>query len=245
MARDPEEAHWDDLLDRALQGESQSARNEGPFGRLAEAEVPRLKLEAVIGICHGVVEEMIRDEEGDAVIDGDHLIPRLVDAMQKCRPRLLITNMSFIRRFRCRHALDGKARYAMTSFAVAIQSILEESGAKDDGQQLAKLLLPPISSQLRTSAVASGFMGKGLLALQPITDFSHSLVHGFTSFPRQVMTAISGSSAATANTRTPNQLDAFQERMLSCNSVEELSVADAEELLADYKRLLAKHRFNK
>lgn len=269
LAREPDDATRDEKLELAstvLADGKHQLINEvtDAFSRLSNEQLPSQKIQAIVDVCHGLVKEM---ECNEIPVDGDHLIPMLSDSIVVLRPKLLISNLAFARRFRCRHCIDGKARYAMTSFAVAIQGILNESGVVEgtDSAMLDALLPFPADHFPRDSIMQTGGTSLedrvgSLLTLRPISDFSASLVNSFTAIPRQLTAVMTqtfrSSSSSTALLHNGDEmrpkrrlegrsLDAFQERILSCNSVEDLSVADVRDMLVDYKRLLARHHFNK
>lgn len=193
-------------------------------------------------------------EQEEISTDSDHVLPMVMLTVMRARVPLLVANLAYIRRFRCRHCVDGQAEYAMTTLVAAIQTIIN----LDTKHPIT--LFPEQDMRLK----------KSTSFVQPLSDLTSNFFNNVTSFPKNVSLAVrdtftlrsarikaSSSSSLTNVNRDSGrrkssfieidvplldddmEMQAFQERILAMNSVENLTLADVAQMFVDYKRLLA------
>lgn len=186
--------------------------------------------------------------------DSDHVLPMVMLTVMRAKMPLLVANLAYIRRFRCRHRMDGYAEYSMTTLIAAVQTIIN----LDTKHPI--ILFPEQDMRLK----------KSTSFVQPLSDLTSNILNNVTSFPKNVSLAFkdtftlrsariqaSSSSSLTninkdAGRRKSSFIDintplldddlemqAFQERILATNNVEDLTLGEVTQMFIDYKRLLA------
>ena len=186
--------------------------------------------------------------------DSDHVLPIVMLIVMRAKVPLLVANLAYIKRFRCRHRIDGYSEYSMTTLIAAVQTIINI----DTKHPI--ILFPEQDPRLK----------KSTSFVQPLSDLTSNILNNVTSFPKNVSLAFkdtftlrsariktsSSSSLANINSdvgrrkssfievNTPLldddfEMQVFQERILATNNVEDLTLGEVAQMFVDYKRLLA------
>ena len=173
----------------------------------------------------------------------DTLLPRLTHFLEGSVSSQLITQLAFVRE--CLHGklMSGEVGFVLTTFEAALEHLrsckvdkasdFKESGENgiNPGETATANNIEPTSSTT---------------APLPPPPASTSITTPLTSLLYSSLSVVTGgrfhrpskSPKTEENVSESNELSAFRERMMACNSAADLSVRDLNPLLEDYKNLL-------
>lgn len=249
----PIDALWDVEPDKSVDGIAEQAKLI--IMQLNDVGTPKDKLDLLVRFCKFVVKGL---GEAGILTDSDHVIPMVMYTLVSAKAPLLVANLAYIRRFRCRHRIDGESLFSLTTVIAAVQSISNLNTKHPEA-----LFPDDEDAVLKKSA--------SMTLVQPISDLTQNVYKTFISIPTNFTMAVtdtlklrsvrlkSSSSSSTCPVRRQSsfvnvepsslggdgQAKAFQERILATNSVDELTLGDVAHMFLDYKRLLASIHYDK
>ena len=186
LARDVEDARKDEALEENIKAtehfnigalcEMDGKRMEACEGIAQKAsEVlrgitkvndPVGKLAAIVKF-NGMIVEMM---EGEGITtDSDHILPLVMLTVMRARVPLLVANLAYIRRFRCRHRIDGNAEYSMTTPDCTGPETIVNIDTKHP------IILFP-EHDMRLEKKSTSFV-------QPLSDLTSNILNNVTAFP--------------------------------------------------------------
>lgn len=248
------DALWGVEPDKSVDGIAERARLI--IMQLNDYSTPKDKLDLLVRFCKFVVKGL---GEAGILTDNDHVIPMVMYTLVNAKAPLLIANLAYIRRFRCKHRIDGESLFSLTTVIAAVQSIFNLNSKHPE------VLFPDDDSNVVLKKSTS------MTFVQPITDLTQNVYKTFVSIPTNFTMAVtdtlrlrsvrlkSSSSSSTCAARRQSsfvnvepsfvggdaQTMAFQERILATNSVDELTMGDVAQMFLEYKRLLASIQYDK
>lgn len=182
------------------------------FNQVAAERIPSQKATKLTEILASLTA-------GQPEASTDQLLPRLIDLLKGNEQ--LSEEIQFIRAY---HPLiTGELEFILTTYEAALLSINQE----DQGNGT------PLASEPKDQIISNQSPLQPPSPLQPTHGITSYLFSSISHVTSAVTSRLPGRS-----TKDPSELTAFRERMLACNSANDLLIRDLNPLLEDYKSLL-------
>lgn len=251
---------WDD----ASQLEAKQILDE-----LEEIRTPKGKLQNMMNLMKMCYEKI---RSGAQISNADALLPVLMLALIKAKPKHLVSDLRFIQRFRNHSKLTGEVAYNLTN-VLAVVSLMQ--GAQVDkineqGESIYTLVSRSTSQIKIEDGELKSVPESPSMLMRPLTELTNVFTK-VTTYPRAISSAVVdtfrrsktteeisasrpvGSKWTERAVKHPDtgelmaeedlEIRAFRHRVMSLEKYDELKVKEVPMMFADYKKLLMTFHF--
>lgn len=259
-----EKSKAEEILDEASQKEVKEL-----LDKLEETKMPKEKLQIVLDLSKMCYEKIQNHQQ---VVNADMLLPVLMLALIKAKPKHFISDLRYIQRFRNHSKLTGEVAYNLTN-VLAVVSLIQ--GAQVDkinekGESIYTLVSRSTSHVKIEGEEHKSTPESPSMLMRPLTELSNVFTR-VTTYPRAFSSAVVDSfrrSKAADEVSLPRpvgskwvertikhpetgelmaeedlEIRAFRHRIMSLEKFDELSVKEIPMMFADYKKLLMTFHF--
>lgn len=265
IAEVEEKSKAEEILDEASQSEAKEL-----LEKLEGTKLPKEKLQIVLDLTKMCSEKIQNHKQ---VVSADMLLPVLMLALIKAKPKNFVSDLRYIQRFRNHSKLTGEVAYNLTN-VLAVASLIQ--GAQVDkinekGESIYTLVSRSTSHVKMEDGEHKSTPESPSMLMRPLTELSNVFTK-VTTYPRAFSSAFVDSFRRTrASEELPSsprpvgskwverslkhpetgelmaeedvEIRAFRHRIMSLEKYDEMSVKEIPMMFADYKKLLMTFHF--